>query len=319
MEEYDNENVKVKDYALWLNGREILPSELEDLPLKLRPSSLAAPRSKEALAFYTKHSFLSNHFRSTFVVEDMEFHSVEQYLAYRRATLSKKKQFIKRASKATNPAEAKYILNCLSNNNSKKWNNMRGDVLLTALRAKFGQHAPLATYLKDTKDLQLGEASTNPVWGIGMTLDNKDILNTSKWNQNGNLLGRSLMKVRAELSGKAPPSSHSSGRVQDIPASSGNRAPNESASNTTSSTTRSATQEKTARRSANNNRKKDDKSAGNNARKTSPHRRNASPQSPSKDPAQGSSNTPQNLDSILAAAKAASNTTSISSNRGKKN
>lgn len=54
-------------------------------------------------------------------------------------------------------------------------------------------------------NLHLGEASTNSRWGIGMTLEDPDVLDTTKWKAEGNLLGNLLMTVRGELQQRLPP------------------------------------------------------------------------------------------------------------------
>lgn len=68
---------------------------------------------------------------------------------------------------------------------------------MEGLEAKFRQNRSMEEYLLNTNNLMLGEASTNSRWGVGMDLDNAEVLDVSKWNPSGNLLGRSLMRLRA--------------------------------------------------------------------------------------------------------------------------
>lgn len=75
MEEY--QNAVVRDYALILNGESYTAKQLELLPIPLRLSSLAVKISEEAIAFFSRHSILSNHFPSTFQLQDKTFHSME--------------------------------------------------------------------------------------------------------------------------------------------------------------------------------------------------------------------------------------------------
>lgn len=65
--------------------------------------------------------------------------------------------------------------------------------------AKFKQNKGLLDFLLSTKNLLLGEASKNPCWGIGMTLEDREVTDALKWNKDGNLLGKTLMSIRAEL------------------------------------------------------------------------------------------------------------------------
>lgn len=105
---------------------------------------------------------------------------------------------IRRALYAADPVKAKAVLNALSKDHQQEWDNDVGDIILDALRAKFSQNVILKNCLCATGQREIGEASLNERWGIGMTLDSPDILDVSKWNVNGNLLGKSLMRIRQE-------------------------------------------------------------------------------------------------------------------------
>lgn len=199
MEEF--QSLVIKDYAIQLEGRQYTVDQLENLPPPLRPSSLAVRESDEALIFFSKSCFLSNHFPVIFNLEGHTFYSMEHFLAFKRAKLSKKEEIIERALKARDPVEAKSILNFLREDNVKEWESIRQNVALMGLRAKFHQNLHLANSLRDTSGRRLGEASKNPCWGIGLTLEDPQALDTSKWNEAGNLLGRSLMQIRTEING----------------------------------------------------------------------------------------------------------------------
>lgn len=193
------QSAKVFNYQLELDGKIFLPSQLEELPEVIRPSTLASPRSETALAFFTKRSVLSNHFPSEFNIGDEKFYSVEQYLAVRRATFSNHPEMLRKAQSARDPRQAKYVLNTLKEDRAEEWYEGIEEVLTEGLRAKFSQNLHLRSFLINTNQLLLGEASKDPRWGVGMSLDNPEILNSSLWIPGGNLLGRCLMKIRAEL------------------------------------------------------------------------------------------------------------------------
>lgn len=103
---------------------------------------------------------------------------------------------ISKAKEVKNPVQAKYILNALHGDHQQEWDQNIEKVAMEGLRAKFVQNRSLHDYLCSTGKLTLGEAST---WGIGMDINNPEVLNHSKWSVEGNLLGRSLMKLRADL------------------------------------------------------------------------------------------------------------------------
>lgn len=189
----------VRDYAIYLNGRKYNPRQLESLPKPIRPSTLAERSSDDSMVFFSRHSVMSNHYPSKFTLQDIQFHNVEQYLAYKRALTADQQPLIQKSLHINNPAEAKSILNSLKNDHPLEWANNRATWATEAVRAKFTQNPELTTILLDTKLKCLGEASRDVVWGIGMDLDNPHVLDPSKWATQGNLLGGILMSIREEI------------------------------------------------------------------------------------------------------------------------
>lgn len=124
---------------------------------------------------------------------------MEHYLAHQRALVSGDPDLIQRALHAADPLEAKSILNLLKRQQPQEWEDKVEKVLLQGLREKFGQNPRLLQYLKDTQHLTLGEASRDPKWAVGMSLEDEDVLDVSKWLPTGNLLGRTLTRVRTEF------------------------------------------------------------------------------------------------------------------------
>lgn len=142
---------------------------------------------------------MSNHHLSDFKIDDKVYHSVEQYLAVTRVTLAKRPALISRARKAQDPVQAKHILDALKEDHKQEWDEKVEDVILRGLRAKFSQNRSLREKLSNTGKLKLGEASKNPRWGIGLELGDPEVLNQEKWLESGNLLGKSLMKIRDKI------------------------------------------------------------------------------------------------------------------------
>lgn len=175
----NNHSARVHDYTLEFDDQVFLPSELEMLPLEFRPSTLAAPRSDSALAFFSKYTILSNHHPSIFCVDNCKFHSMEQFLAFRRAQISSQPSMVQKASHATDPVQAKYILSSLREDNVQQWDETVEAVAMEGLEAKFRQNDHMRSFLCSTLGLTLGEASTNKRWGVGMAIDDKKILDVS--------------------------------------------------------------------------------------------------------------------------------------------
>lgn len=182
-----------------MHGKAYAPNELEQLPKPIRPSTLATPRSDEAVDFFSRHSVFSNHYQSSFKLKGIEFNNMEQYLAFRRAKLSGREELAKQALDSHDQAEAKSILNRLKNVHAEDWKEQRANIAAEGLREKFKQNQYLFECLLSTRGLQIGEASKDTVWGTGLTLNDPKVLQHSQWPKEGNLLGRTLMKIREEF------------------------------------------------------------------------------------------------------------------------
>ena len=65
--------------------------------------------------------------------------------------------------------------------------------------AKFSQNHDLLKALIETGTKAIGEASRDPLWGIGKSLDHPNVLDKDDW-QGENILGNVLMNVREQLS-----------------------------------------------------------------------------------------------------------------------
>lgn len=189
----------VRSYAVQLKDEEYSPRDLERLPFEIRPSTISNPRSDEALAFFTKYSPLSNHHHSVFKIQGQVFHTMEHFLAFKKASLAGNEDLVRRASQSSDPKEAKAILNALKEDHVDQWDKSVHSITLQGLRAKFSQNPHLLAFLRGTNQLKIGEASKNPRWGIGLNLDNPNLLDTSKWDPKGNLLGKCLMSIRQDL------------------------------------------------------------------------------------------------------------------------
>ena len=81
----------------------------------------------------------------------------------------------------------------------RDWNSVKDDVMKDILRVKFQEGSDLAGQLLNTSGKSLAEAGMSKTFAIGMSLNSKNIFDTSKWPKNSNALGRCLMAIRTEL------------------------------------------------------------------------------------------------------------------------
>lgn len=189
----------IRDFKIHIDGVPYDVQNLESLPRDLRPSHASTPGNSKVVVFFGKASRFSNHYPSPFTTDDSDFSTMEQFLAHSRARFANDQLLMDKALESPDPAEAKRILNRLRGAPGQtEWEEERHDILLSGLLAKFRQSEDLREYLLSSKERQLGEASRNSTWGIGMTLTNKDRFNVNCWS-GGNLLGKTLMEVRQIL------------------------------------------------------------------------------------------------------------------------
>lgn len=117
----------------------------------------------------------------------------------KKAELFKDDEILPRILQAKSPAEAKKLGREVKNYNETLWLAARYEIVKEGNYHKFSQNPELKTFLLNTNDRVIVEASpVDAIWGIGMAGDHKDVLNPTKW-KGLNLLGFALMEVRDDL------------------------------------------------------------------------------------------------------------------------
>jgi ribA/ribD-fused uncharacterized protein len=136
---------------------------------------------------------------SSFEVDNVIYKTAEHWMMAKKAELFNDNEVLAKIIKANSPAEAKKMGREVKNYDDKLWLANRYEIVKQGNRHKFSQNKDLKTFLLNTKDRVLVEASpVDPIWGIGMATDHKDVSNPEKW-KGLNLLGFALMEVRDEL------------------------------------------------------------------------------------------------------------------------
>ncbi|KUJ61500.1 hypothetical protein AR687_12525 [Flavobacteriaceae bacterium CRH] len=136
---------------------------------------------------------------SSFEVDKVIYKTAEHWMMAKKAELFNDHEVLEKIIKAHSPAEVKKFGREVKNYDDKLWLENRYEIVKQGNYHKFSQNAALKTFLINTNDRVLVEASpVDPIWGIGMASDHKDVLNPEKW-KGLNLLGFALMEVRDEL------------------------------------------------------------------------------------------------------------------------
>ena len=162
-------------------------------------------RKKTMILFWKddeENGCFSNWYRKTFVIDDFKYLHVEQYMMAQKARLFHDSERYTAILRATNPWECKDLGKQVTPFDSKAWDAVRYDVVKTANRAKYEQNPDLMARLLSTGDAILAEASPKDnIWGIGVDASAASEMNPSEW-PGQNLLGKILMELRTEFSGK---------------------------------------------------------------------------------------------------------------------
>lgn len=149
------------------------------------------------ITFYGKNSPYSNFYYVEFEYKRYKVTSSEQAFMLEKALMFDK-SMVERILSTTNPAEIKKLGRKVKNFDEKKWNEVRYDIMVDILYAKFSIE-PLKTELLNTGIEFIVEASpTDKIWGAGLALGDPR-LNYAKYYPGRNLLGHALMDARARL------------------------------------------------------------------------------------------------------------------------
>jgi ribA/ribD-fused uncharacterized protein len=136
---------------------------------------------------------------SYFTVEGVTYKTAEHWMMAKKAELFQDVEILEKIIACNSPAEAKKLGRLVKNYNDVIWLENRFEIVKSGNFHKFNQDEKLKEFLLNTNDRVIVEASpVDPIWGIGMASDHKDINNVEKW-KGLNLLGFALMEVRDEL------------------------------------------------------------------------------------------------------------------------
>lgn len=143
-----------------------------------------------------ENGYLSNWYSSQFIINDIIFSSMEQFMMYQKAICFEDNDIAQKILKTENVAYIKELGRLISNYNENYWNGIRQIIVFEGLMAKFSQNESLKRQLQETEHYILAECAVkDKIWGIGLSMGDPDRLEISKW-KGQNLLGYTLMMVR---------------------------------------------------------------------------------------------------------------------------
>jgi hypothetical protein len=165
----------------------------------LSPLSLSTRSDDHSLAFFGKANPLSNFYPANFVVNGILYNCSEQFYQAQKAEFAKDQFVHDKIMQQSDPSIQKKLGSTVKIDHDL-WVTKAPEVMQCGLLAKFSQNRDLAIYLSSTGSKNLLEASPkDPIWGIGISLQHKNVLKTDL-HTGRNLLGAILTTVRQQLS-----------------------------------------------------------------------------------------------------------------------
>lgn len=142
---------------------------------------------------------LSQWWPSPFIVDGVTYRTAEHWMMAEKARLFHDVGAERAAIDAANPALAKAAGRTVRGFEDPVWERERFEVVVRGSVHKFSSTPELRTYLMNTGERVLVEASPRDrVWGIGLGARNENAEKPSSW-RGLNLLGFALMEARSRL------------------------------------------------------------------------------------------------------------------------
>ncbi|MFF8544303.1 NADAR family protein [Streptomyces werraensis] len=144
-------------------------------------------------------SCLSQWWPSPFTVDGVEYATAEHWMMAAKARLFDDTEGERRVLAAGHPSEAKKAGRLVRGFDEEIWRRERFGIVVEGSVHKFAAHCELRSFLLNTGDRVLVEASpVDRVWGIGLAADAEAANDPARW-RGPNLLGFALMEARRRL------------------------------------------------------------------------------------------------------------------------
>lgn len=146
--------------------------------------------------------FLSNFYQTRFTDNGTTYCSSEQYFMKKKQEMfdPSNEALSREIMQATAGTKIKALGRRVKNFDEAKWNTVKAEIMTRGILLKFSQNVTIRNLLIATGDSILAEAAPrDKIWGIGLSETAARQLSPEQW-PGQNLLGRSLMQVRTEIS-----------------------------------------------------------------------------------------------------------------------
>ena len=139
---------------------------------------------------------LSQWYPSPFTVEEKMYLTAEHWMMAKKANLFKAFDIEEEILNSVKPGKIKALGRAVKDFDPKVWEEYKFEIVVKGNVHKFSQNENLTTFLLNTKERILVEASPlDRIWGIGMAQDHPSVLSPQHW-KGENLLGFAIMEAR---------------------------------------------------------------------------------------------------------------------------
>jgi ribA/ribD-fused uncharacterized protein len=144
-------------------------------------------------------SCFSQWYDAGFEIDNIHYPTAEHYMMAEKARLFGDDEMLEQILTSVHPRKAKQLGREVKHYDETRWQEQRFEIVTTGNMAKFSQNEKLKTFLLNSGNRVLVEASPRDrIWGIGMGTSNPDVENPAKW-RGLNLLGFALMEARYRI------------------------------------------------------------------------------------------------------------------------
>ena len=134
---HENNNVTIREDALILNGCMYTVDRLHLLPQNLQPANIFTRVHGDKVAFFSKHSPLSNHYHAPFKVEGIDFSCSEQFYMLAKARAFGDEGQSKLIMETKDPVQQKRLGSNIKGYKAGLWKPKMEDAMEKAVREKF--------------------------------------------------------------------------------------------------------------------------------------------------------------------------------------
>ena len=188
---------RLEGNKLVIDSKRYTKENLHELPKTLDPMKVTTKSNDQTLGFFGELCPLSNFHRSSFLYNEVEYHSSEQMIQHMKAKLFGDKAAQTLILNAKTPLDCKKISKDIDNFNFKTWAGKAKDLCTKGLEAKFAQNPKAMQCLLETGHKSLVECTYDGLWGNGIPLHQPHCLNRQQWKRQG-ILGELLQDIRAK-------------------------------------------------------------------------------------------------------------------------